>query len=174
MYGRVVIPTLLALAACQAAETPEQMQARMAAEGEAFAAMLDSVGSRMARFTTEENPDSIAALYAPDARMFPQGEPMVQGREAIRAKYAEWFGMGSGEFTFNRLGVTVNGPIGVERGTFTMHIMPDSGAPPGMTEMRETGKYVIVWKLVDGQWLISDDIGNTDSMPGAPAPAASN
>jgi hypothetical protein len=42
-----------------------------------------------------------------------------------------------------------------------------------MTEMRETGKYVIVWKKVDGGWLISDDIGNTDTMPGAP-PSGSN
>jgi ketosteroid isomerase-like protein len=164
-----MIPALLVLAACQATETPEQQDARMAAEAEAFTAMLDSVGPRMTRFTTDENPDSVAAMYAPDARMYPEGEPMVQGREAIRAKYAEWFSMGSGEFTTNRLGVTVNGPVGVERGTFTMHIMPDSGAPPEMTEMRANGKYVIVWRLVDGQWLISDDIMNMDAMPGAPA-----
>lgn len=170
--GLVVVGVVMA-AACAQPETAQQMQARMSAEADSVAAVIDGIYARMQRFIAEEIPDSMAAMYAEDARMYPQGEPLVEGRDAIRAKYAEWFGMGSAEFEFQRIGLTANGPIAVERGTMTMHIMPDSGAPPGMTEMTESGKYVIVWKKVDGQWLIADDIANTDAMTPPPATAGS-
>jgi uncharacterized protein (TIGR02246 family) len=163
--ARFLIGGLALLVACQRAETPEQAQARMAAEAESVAVFLDAAGERMLAFATSEDADSMASLYAEDARMYPQGEPVVEGREAIRAKYAEWFAMGSAQFDIRRHSITANGPIAIERGAYTMTIRPDPGAPAGMTAMTDTGKYVLVWKRVNGQWLIADDIANSDQLP---------
>jgi uncharacterized protein (TIGR02246 family) len=167
MRARCVIGMLAVVLACQRAETPAQTQARMAAEADSVAVALDAVYARMNQFLAAENADSIAALYAEDARLYPQGQPMVVGRDAIRAQYADWFGMGSAQFENHRIGITANGPLAVERGTFTMTIMPEADAPPDTPTMTETGKYVAVWVKVDGQWLIGDDIGTSD-RPASP------
>lgn len=167
----IALSALSLVGACQAAETPEQLEARMQAEADSVVAAIDAIYARMATFVQTENADSVAALYAEDARMFPQGEPMVQGRDAIRAKYAEWFGMGSAEFEWQRLGVTANGPLAVERGTYTMVIRPEPGAED-TTSMTDRGKSVVVWRKVGGRWLISDDIGNSDAPMPTMAPPA--
>jgi ketosteroid isomerase-like protein len=147
-------------AACQPAETPEQMEARMAAEAEVATAALDAAYARMLSFVASENADSMASLYAENAKLYPADEPLVEGREAIRAKYVEWFGMGTAEFQNRRLGLTVNGPIAVERVTWSMKITGEPGGP--VFEMTNTGKSVVVWQKVGDQWLILDDIGNND------------
>jgi ketosteroid isomerase-like protein len=158
------------MAACgPAAETPEQMQARMQAEAESVTVALDAIYARMASFITSESADSMATLYADDARMFPEAEPLVEGREAIRAKYAEWFGMGSATVEWKRLALTANGPLAVERGTSTMTLRPEPGVAD-TTSMTLQGKFVIVWRKVGDQWLMSDDIGNSNA-PMVPPPA---
>jgi len=148
--------------ACQAAETPEQAAERMAAETEAATAAIDAANARMMSFVPIENPDSIASLYASDGRLYPEAEPLVEGREAIRAKYAEWFGMGTAQIESRRLGLTVSGSIAVERTAWTMTITGEPGGPP-MEPMVSQGKSVIVWQKVGDQWLILDDIGTSDA-----------
>jgi len=163
-----LIGIVAAAAACQPAETPEQADARMAAEAETAAAELDAIYVRMMEFVASENADSIAALYAEDARLFPADEPLVVGRAAIRDKYAEWFGMGTAAFTNERIGLTVNGPLAVERLTWTMTLSAEPGGP-AMAPMTIVGKNVTVWRRVAGRWMIIDDIGNNDApmmMPG--------
>jgi ketosteroid isomerase-like protein len=153
--------------ACRAAETPDQAEARMAAEAGVATAALDSVYERMKGFVATENADSLAALYAEDARMYPQDEPIVVGRDAIRAKYIEWFGMGTADIRSERLGILVNGPVAVERMTWTMTITAEPGGPP-MEPMTMIGKGVVVWRKIGDQWLIVDDIGNNDAPMAAP------
>jgi ketosteroid isomerase-like protein len=148
--------------ACQAAETPEQAAERMAAETEAATAALDAANARMQGFVTTENADSMAAMYVADGRLYPEAEPLVEGHDAIRAKYAEWFGMGTAQIESRRLGLTVSGSIAVERVAWTMTLTADPGGPP-MEPMVIRGKGVIVWQKVGDQWLIVDDVGSSDA-----------
>jgi ketosteroid isomerase-like protein len=154
-------------AACQPAETPEQMEAGVAAETDSATAAIDAAYVRMMSFVTSENADSMASMYAENARLYPSDEPLVEGREAIRAKYAEWFGMGTAEFQNRRLGLTVSGPFAIERNTWSMKITGEPGGPA--FEMTGTGKSVVVWQKIGDQWLILDDIGNNDKPMTPPA-----
>jgi ketosteroid isomerase-like protein len=154
--------------ACQATETAEQAEARMTAEAEAAAVALDSAYARMMSFVASENADSLASLYAENARLYPQDEPIVEGREAIRAKYVSWFGMGTAEIDSERLGLTVNGPIAIERMKWTMTITAEPGGPP-MEPLTMVGKGVVVWRKIGNQWLIMDDVGNNDAPMVPPA-----
>jgi ketosteroid isomerase-like protein len=158
--------------ACQPAETPEQAAERMAAETAAATAAIDSANARMASFVPTESADSLASMYATDARLYPEGEPLVEGRDAIRAKYAEWFAMGTAQIETRRLGLTVNGTLAVERIAWTMTITAEPGAPP-MEPMVSNGKGVIVWQRIGDQWLIVDDIGNSDAPMAPPGGAGS-
>ena len=164
---RIVVGMAALAVACQPAETPEQVDARMAAEAEAATAALDAAGARMMSFVASENADSMASLYTENARMYPADEPLVEGREAIRAKYVEWFGMGTAEFQSRRLGLTVNGPFAIERVAWSMKITGEPGGPA--FEMTGTGKSVVVWQKIGDQWLILDDIGNNDKPMAPPS-----
>jgi ketosteroid isomerase-like protein len=122
----------------------------------------------MTSFVVSENADSMASLYAENARLYPADEPLVEGREAIRAKYVEWFGMGTAEFTHQRIGILVNGPVAIERMKWSMTISPNPGGPP-FEPMTMVGKGVLVWQKMGDQWLIVDDIGNNDAPMMPPA-----
>ena len=52
---------------------------------------------------------------------------------------------------------TVSGDVGYNFGTFTLH------TPDGRLEDR--GKFIEIWRLVDGEWKISNDIFNSDLPP---------
>ena len=67
--------------------------------------------------------------------------------------------------------VVANGPIAVERGNWTFDFKPGKGAPPGMGAMTDQGKYLTHWHDVGGQWLMAEDIWNSDT-PAAPPPPA--
>lgn len=169
-FATAATATLLA-AACRNAETPAQMEARMAAQSDSARAAFAAIAENMKRWVQTGQADSIAAVYADNARMYMANEPMIEGRANIRAKYAEFFGMGSWSWNVNTLGVVANGPLAVEWGTYTLAFTPGPNAPPMVAAMppADTGKFVVHWHKINGQWLIVDDIGNT-SMPMAPPP----
>ncbi|MBI4543306.1 MAG: DUF4440 domain-containing protein [Gemmatimonadetes bacterium] len=160
----------LAAAGCQATETAEQMQTRIDQESAAFRAVLDSLAPKFQAWAAAGQVDSIANLYMENANLLPANEPMVVGREAIRAKFTQWFSWGTWTYTISIQAALANGPIGLERGTYSMSFAPGPNAPAGMTAMAETGKYLVHWHNMGGQWMIADDIGNSD-RPMMPPPA---
>jgi ketosteroid isomerase-like protein len=161
----------LLFAACQAAETPEQMEARMAAEADSVRAAITAMAENAKRWVQGGHADSLASMYAENARMFFANEPIIEGRAAIQDKYAQFFQMGTWDWSPTVLGVVANGPLAVEWGTYTLGFTPAPNAPPEVRAMppADTGKYVVHWQRINGQWQIVNDIGNT-SMPMAPPP----
>ena len=98
---------------------------------------------------------AIGQMYAEDAYLLPSGGEMVKGRAAIQAfwtKAAE----GIGDFKLTTVDVKPLGNDAArEIGTFTLKT---KGQPP----QEVTGKYVVVWQKVGGDWRLATDIWNTD------------
>jgi len=61
----------------------------------------------------------------------------------------------------------VNGPLAIERGTWT-YAIPAQGKTPAMNV---AGKFLVHWRKVDGQWLFAEDIWNNDAPMAPPPPA---
>jgi uncharacterized protein (TIGR02246 family) len=103
--------------------------------------------------------------YADDAVMMMPNAPKVTGKTAI----AEMFtGMMAGmtvkaaSFTTNE--VLIDGNTAIETGSYNMTLQPKPKGP----EIKDTGKYMTVWKKQsDGTWKVIRDISNSD-MPAAP------
>jgi hypothetical protein len=68
--------------------------------------------------------------------------------------------------TLTPVAVAVNGPLGVERGTYSVTFTPPGATAP----ITDTGKYLVHWKQVGGKWLLANDIWNSD-LPAMPMPA---
>lgn len=165
MTRQLLVATLVLAAACAKPETAEQMQARMQTESAAAKTAIAARSTAFAVHLSANHVDSTVAMYTENATLMPPNMPAVTGRADIRA----WMGRNpappNATYTLTTAEVVANGPLAVERGTFSFS-MPAQGRTPAMTV---TGKYLAHWHMVDGNWLMVDDIWNENAaMPAAP------
>jgi ketosteroid isomerase-like protein len=105
---------------------------------------------------------AVAAMYADAAVVMPDGAGPVQGREAI-AQFWQGFidsGAARAELTTDET-ISAGSTAISERGRF--RVFDAAGASIG------EGKYVVVWTLEDGEWMLRWDIWNADAPPTPPA-----
>ncbi len=101
---------------------------------------------------------ALAAMYARDASILPPNAPIVGGRDAIEAFWAEFLASGN-IVGVKDTDVQANGHIGYKVGTYTI-------ASPH-NQLLDRGKYIEVWHHTDGGWQIMYDIFNSDRPPAA-------
>lgn len=101
--------------------------------------------------------DAVVGLYTEDARLMPPNGETVRGHDAIRADFQAMVDSGlSG--TMETLEAMAAGDLGYRVGTYTLN------TPDGTVADR--GKYIESWRLVDGEWKITNDIYNSDLEAG--------
>lgn len=164
MLGRcTLIPALalVALTGCQATETAEQMEHRMQMESDSASAAITARNEAFGAAFAARQPETLAALYTADGVLMPPGMAAVTGRDNIQAAFTGMFGETPEgvTLTLRATQVTANGPVAVERGVYTM-----TGPGPDGSPMESTGKYLVEWRKVDGEWYLAADIWNGD-MP---------
>lgn len=164
------------LVACQSHETPQQAQARMEKESQAFTTAAASTAKRYAAWVAAGQADSIAAIFTEQGREMPPNEPAVVGRAAIKGYEARNAATFASKLAIRGESYMASGPLGVERGTYTFEGKAKPGAPKGVPPMiTDEGKYLIHWHNVNGQWQIADMIWNPNHpmmMAAAKKPAA--
>ncbi len=106
-----------------------------------------------------KDPAGLAAIYAEDGALLPPNSEMANGRAAIEAYWAEFHTSGIGvEITDTE--VYAHSDLGYIVGTF---IATDAD---GATI--DEGKYVVIWRNVDGKWQMHRDIWNSSRPPPTP------
>ncbi len=119
------------------------------------------------RFTSHDAA-GVAALYTEDAQLLPPDMEVVSGRAAIQEFVAKTNPPGSPEFEFATVETLVFGTYAHRQGSFT------AKGPDGQVVV--TGKFIELWKKIDGKWLIHRDMWSsnapppaTDTLPDEPA-----
>ena len=102
---------------------------------------------------------ALAALYTEDAKLLPTNSDVVSGNPAVQAFWKVVFEMGIKKATLETLEVEGMGDTAYEVGKYTLFIEGE--------QVADSGKYVVIWKMVNGQWKLHRDIWNT-SMPAQP------
>lgn len=154
---RVSIPTLalaaLVLAGCAADTNPVT---DLAAEERAIRA----VDRRMLAAAQGNDPSTFGAAFTEDGRMLFPNMDAVVGREAITAKATEDFAVPGFTLSWQPTHVEIarSGDLAVSSGTYELALT----TPGGPVEDR--GKYMTVWRKVDGEWKVAADMMNT-SVP---------
>jgi ketosteroid isomerase-like protein len=130
-------------------------------ESAAVRQIIEAYNANLARWYEAGMMDSVAWVFAADARqMGPNTEPLV-GREAIREFWSQVAGLGTWTFEINTEEVTAYGPVAVERGTYTLDFKPGDAALPGMAASADTGNHLVEWRLEDGRWLIVNHVATS-------------
>lgn len=103
---------------------------------------------------------AVASLYTEDAQALPPGGDAVKGKEAIQKMWQGVFGAGIAGAVLTTLEVESMGDLAAEVGTYVLTTKDGKTA--------DRGKYIVIWKNINGQWKLHRDIWNS-SQPPAPA-----
>ena len=104
---------------------------------------------------------AVANFYASDGALLAVGAPAANGTDAIAAAWKGLLSLKNLSLTFlpTKVSVSTAGDLAYEVGSYALAFDSDKGP------VKDQGKYVVVWKKVDGSWKAAADIYNTDLAP---------
>jgi len=156
----------LLLPACQAGEKSASNTAEMngtaaldtGADEQAIRGQVD----HWLQLVKAKDAAGIAALYAEDGAVMPPNGPIGKGRAAIQQTWASMMKTPGFDLTFvpEQIIVSSSGDMALDRGTYKLAVAPHG------TAQADTGKYVVVWRKIDGEWKAAADIFNSDLPAG--------
>jgi ketosteroid isomerase-like protein len=136
------------LPGCEYAEkkhAPEAVAVNTTADEQAIRGNID----RWLELVRSKDAAAIAQFYSEDGAVMPPNMPLAQGREAIQRTWQAML-QGPGDLTFQteQLVFSSSGDMALDRGTYRFG--------------DDVGKYVVVWRKIDGDWKAAADIFNSD------------
>jgi uncharacterized protein (TIGR02246 family) len=98
---------------------------------------------------------AVGAMYAEDAYVLPPGGDMIKGRDKITAFWSDTV-QKLGDVKLTTIDVVKLGrSAALEIGTVSLKTKGDQSQPI-------EGKYAVVWRKIDGQWMLASDIWNAN------------
>lgn len=119
---------------------------------------IRSLIQQWVKLVAAKNANAVADMYTPDGAVMPPNAPLAEGREAIAATWRNMMQAPGFQLTFTptRIEVSKGGDMAMDRGTYRLVTQGTSGA------VEDRGKYVVVWRKIDGLWKAAADIFNSD------------
>jgi len=99
----------------------------------------------------------LAALYTEEGQVLPPNADVVTGHAAVQAFWQAVMDMGVQSAQLTVVEVEGHGDTAIEVGRFKLF-------GEGEQEL-DQGKYIVIWKKVDGQWKLHRDIFNSSNPP---------
>ena len=127
---------------------------RLAAQDGAVRAAIEAGNKKFATGAAKGDAALIASAYTADAEAFPPNADVVKGRAAIEKLWKSVLDSGISAMELATTEVESQGPLAYEVGTYVMKTKDGKVA--------DRGKYCVVWKKVNGQWLLHSDIWSTN------------
>ena len=152
----------LLLSACQAGEEPANDDAEVnntaAVDTGADEQAIRGQVAHWLQLVKAKDAAGIAELYAADGAVMPPNAPISKGRAAIQQTWASMMRTPGFGLTFapEQIVVSSSGDMALDRGTYSLTIAPNG------TSKTDTGKYVVVWRKIGGEWKAAADILNSN------------
>ena len=155
--SRITIMLVASSALLAGCDRPQQPQDQPAAAEASIAAdeqTIRDTAERWVELIRSKDAAAIAQLYTEDGALMPPNMPIATGRPAIEQVWASMVQAPGFDLTFapEQILVAASGDMALDRGTYRLG--------------EDTGKYVVVWRKVGGEWKAAADIFNSDK-PGA-------
>ncbi|XP_070575049.1 uncharacterized protein [Ptychodera flava] len=98
----------------------------------------------------------LSELYTPECKLMPSGTDVMVGREAVENAFRDYYNAGAkwSSLHTDEAGQVHGDECLYERGHYKFYNEDGS--------VRDEGKYVVIWKKIDGNYLIDIDIWNSN------------
>jgi uncharacterized protein (TIGR02246 family) len=157
--------TALLLPACQAREAPgntvAEVNADKAVDTAADERAIRGNVDRWLQLVKAKDAAGISQFYTEDGAVMPPNAPIGKGRAAIQQTWDSMMRTPAFDLTFapEQILVSSSGDLALDRGTYRLT------AESAGRQQTDTGKYVVVWRKVNGEWKAAADIFNSDLPP---------
>ncbi len=94
------------------------------------------------------------SIFAPDARVFPPNSELVSGLNDISKLNYDWVNFGIHEFNEETTSIYGNEEYIIDEGTYFLRYGTDNTI--------DKGKYINIWKNINGEWKIFSNIWNSN------------
>lgn len=121
-------------------------------------AAVEAANKKFSDAAAKGDAAAIARIYTTDAMAFPPNSDIVHGRADIEKLWQSLLASGISSLELVTTEVESQGNLAYEVGTYELK----TKAGP----IADRGKYCVVWKRVNGQWMLHRDIWSTN-MPEA-------
>lgn len=125
----------------------------MESQDESIFNEIKQADGRFAEIFSRGDAAGMAALYTEDGLLLPTGSDFVRGTRAIEEFWQGAMDAGVSQARLEPLEVEQHGDTAIEMGCYRL-------ADAGGTVL-DQGKYVVIWKRVEGIWKLRRDIWNT-------------
>jgi uncharacterized protein (TIGR02246 family) len=105
-----------------------------------------------------------AALYTPEAVVMPPNKTLSRGRSFVEQYYVSRFGEGASELALQANEIKGSGTLAVAMGDYRLTL-----APPQGPRRRDRGKFVWIFRELNGTWMIDGIIFSSDFSELPPA-----
>jgi ketosteroid isomerase-like protein len=159
MFIPLTVFAMLLLLGCEQHQSsePELIEQSSAISGTLQKSVFDKIveanGNFMAAFSAQDD-EAMAALYTQDAQLLPPNGDFQTGNAAVKAFWGSLFTAGFDGVILETLEVHGHGNIVSEVGLFTLFLNGQNF---------DNGKYIVVWKKVQGKWYLHRDIWNSSN-----------
>jgi uncharacterized protein (TIGR02246 family) len=96
----------------------------------------------------------LAALYTSDGQIMPPNTEAVVGHPALEKLFRSFWDAGDTAIKLETVEAEGSGDVAYEVGKYTL------SGPAG--KVNDHGKYIVVWRKVDGHWKLHRDIFNSN------------
>jgi uncharacterized protein (TIGR02246 family) len=115
---------------------------------------IDAVNQQVMAALAAGDGAAIAALYTEDGQLLPPATTTITGRQGIAAYWQGAIGAGVKSATLKTTEAECHDDTAHEVGEY--RLMTADG------KVIDAGKYIVLWKRVEGQWKLHRDIWNTN------------
>ena len=117
-------------------------------------AQIAQVNRSFERGVSDGDAEAMAGMFTDDALVLPPNSGVLRGKDAIEAYFQGSFDMGVARVDLETVEVEHHGDTATEVGR--VNLFDDSG------NVLDRGKYIVIWKKVDGSWKLHRDIHNSN------------
>jgi ketosteroid isomerase-like protein len=100
---------------------------------------------------------ALAALYSTDGQVMPAGSAPIRGTEAIQKFWQGALDSGVATVSLKTTDVFGRGPTATEVGEYELR--------GKVGEVLDRGKYIVIWRHIDGTWKLLRDMFSTNVPP---------
>jgi ketosteroid isomerase-like protein len=103
--------------------------------------------------------EALVGFVTDDTAQLPPNAPVAKGKEAVRKEWSNILALKDSAVKWepNMVQVADSGELGYTSGTYTL-----SFTDPKAGKVEDKGKYLEVWKKVDGKWKCHLDMYSSD------------
>jgi uncharacterized protein (TIGR02246 family) len=150
-------------ASCKARDVEQaagSTQEKTASPTESVRQAIENINSQWKQAAVSGDAGALAKLYAEDAVLLAPGMPVARGRSDIEGQFAKMLG----ETPFTSLDLALDDVVVAESGdlAYAVGTFKSSGTTAGGESWQDDGKYLSVFRHLNGDWKLAVDTWNSD------------